>query len=44
MKIIDEKNYYKMSELVEQVELSNHTIAFYHKKAYFQIQLILQKI
>ncbi len=32
MKIIDEKNYYKMSELVEQVDLSNHTIAFYHKK------------
>jgi len=32
MKNIDGKNYYKMSELVEQVELSNHTIAFYHKK------------
>ncbi len=32
MKIIDGKNYYKMSELVEQVDLSNHTIAFYHKK------------
>lgn len=32
MKIIDEQNYYKMSELVEQTGLSNHTISFYHKK------------
>jgi len=32
MKIIDENNYYKMSELVEQTSLSNHTISFYHKK------------
>jgi len=32
MKIIDEKNYYKMSELVEKTGLSNHTISFYHKK------------
>ena len=32
MKIIDENNYYKMSELVEQTGLSNHTISFYHKK------------
>ena len=32
MKIIDEKNYYKMSELVEQTALSNHTISFYSKK------------
>jgi len=32
MKIIDDKNYYKMSELVEQTALSNHTISFYHKK------------
>lgn len=32
MKVIDDKNYYKMSELVEQVQLSNHTISFYHKK------------
>lgn len=32
MKIIDDKNYYKMSELVEQTSLSNHTISFYHKK------------
>ena len=32
MKIIDDKNYYKMSELVEQTDLSNHTISFYHKK------------
>lgn len=32
MKIIDEKIYYKMSELVDQTGLSNHTISFYHKK------------
>jgi DNA-binding transcriptional MerR regulator len=32
MKIIDDKYFYKMSELVEQVGLSNHTISFYHKK------------
>ncbi len=32
MKIIDEKNYYKMSELVELTNLSNHTISFYDKK------------
>ena len=32
MKIIDEKIYYKMSELVEKTELSNHTISFYSKK------------
>lgn len=32
MKVIDDKNYYKMSELVEQTGLSNHTISFYHKK------------
>lgn len=32
MKIIDEKNFYKMSELVEKTTLSNHTISFYHKK------------
>ncbi len=32
MKIIDGKNYYKMSELVKQTKLSNHTISFYHKK------------
>ena len=32
MKIIDDKNYYKMSELVEHTGLSNHTISFYHKK------------
>ncbi|WP_072680348.1 MerR family transcriptional regulator [Arcobacter sp. LA11] len=32
MKIIDEKPYYKMSELVEETQLSNHTISFYHKK------------
>ncbi len=32
MKIIDDKNYYKMSELVEETQLSNHTISFYHKK------------
>lgn len=32
MKIIEDKNYYKMSELVEQTSLSNHTISFYYKK------------
>lgn len=32
MKIINGKNYYKMSELVEQTLLSNHTISFYYKK------------
>ncbi|PLY06467.1 MAG: hypothetical protein C0625_08905 [Arcobacter sp.] len=32
MKIIDEKIYYKMSELVEETGLSNHTISFYSKK------------
>lgn len=32
MKIIDDKNYYKMSELVEETELSNYTISFYYKK------------
>ena len=32
MKIIEEKNYYKMSELVEITNLSNHTISFYDKK------------
>lgn len=32
MKIIDEKPYYKMSELVNQTGLSNHTISFYSKK------------
>ncbi len=32
MKVIDRKNYYKMSELVELTNLSNHTISFYHKK------------
>jgi DNA-binding transcriptional MerR regulator len=32
LKIIDEKNYYKMSELVELTNLSNHTISFYDKK------------
>ncbi|TLP38433.1 MerR family transcriptional regulator [Arcobacter arenosus] len=32
MKIIDEKPYYKMSELVEETNLSNHTISFYSKK------------
>jgi DNA-binding transcriptional MerR regulator len=32
MKIIEEKNYYKMSELVELTSLSNHTISFYYKK------------
>jgi hypothetical protein len=28
MKIIEDKSYYKMSELVEQSSLSNHTISF----------------
>lgn len=32
MKVIEEKNYYKMSELVQLTNLSNHTISFYHKK------------
>jgi DNA-binding transcriptional MerR regulator len=32
MKIIENKNYYKMSELVELSNLSNHTISFYDKK------------
>ena len=32
MKIIEENNYYKMSELVEMTSLSNHTISFYYKK------------
>lgn len=32
MKIIDNKNYFKMSELVKETELSNHTISFYSKK------------
>ena len=32
MKIIDDKPYYKMSELVKLTELSNHTIGFYSKK------------
>lgn len=32
MKRIEEKNYYKMSELVEITNLSNHTISFYDKK------------
>ncbi|MDD3056560.1 MAG: MerR family transcriptional regulator [Aliarcobacter sp.] len=32
MKIIEEKNYYKMSELVELTNLGNHTISFYDKK------------
>ena len=32
MKIIEEKNYYKMSELVELTNLNNHTISFYDKK------------
>lgn len=32
MKIIEEKNYYKMSELVDLTNLSNHTISFYDKK------------
>jgi len=32
MKTIEEKNYYKMSELVNLSQLSNHTISFYYKK------------
>lgn len=32
MKIIENKNYYKMSELVDLSALSNHTISFYDKK------------
>lgn len=32
MKIIENRNYYKMSELVELTSLSNHTISFYFKK------------
>ncbi|WP_121627146.1 MerR family transcriptional regulator [Poseidonibacter antarcticus] len=32
MKVIENKNYYKMSELVEVSTLSNHTISFYYKK------------
>jgi DNA-binding transcriptional MerR regulator len=32
MKIIEHKNYYKMSELVDLSALSNHTISFYDKK------------
>jgi len=32
MKIIEHKNYYKMSELVDLTALSNHTISFYDKK------------
>lgn len=32
MKVIDNKNYYKMSELVDLSDLSNHTISFYFKK------------
>ncbi len=32
MKKFDDKIYYKMSELVEQTDLSNHTISFYAKK------------
>ena len=32
MKVIEDKNYYKMSELVSQTALSNHTISFYYKK------------
>ncbi|QKF83205.1 MerR family transcriptional regulator [Halarcobacter ebronensis] len=32
MKIIDGKDYYKMSELVQLVDLSNYTISFYDKK------------
>jgi DNA-binding transcriptional MerR regulator len=32
MKVIEDKNYYKMSELVEATLLSNHTISFYYKK------------
>jgi len=32
MKVIENKNYYKMSELVKVSTLSNHTISFYYKK------------
>ena len=32
MKIINKQPYYKMSELVKETGLSNHTIAFYSKK------------
>jgi len=32
MKVIEEKKYYKMSELVEISGLNNHTILFYNKK------------
>ena len=32
MKVIEDKNYYKMSELVDASTLSNHTISFYYKK------------
>lgn len=32
MKIIEDKKYYKMSELVDLTELSNYTISFYFKK------------
>lgn len=32
MKKIEDNNYYKMSELVELSNLSNHTISFYDKK------------
>lgn len=32
MKIIENKNYYKMSQLVQLTNLSNHTISFYDKK------------
>ena len=32
MKVIENKKYYKMSELVEASTLSNHTISFYYKK------------
>lgn len=32
MKIIENQKYYKMSELVELTNLSNHTISFYFKK------------
>lgn len=32
MRIIENEKYYKMSELVELTNLSNHTISFYFKK------------
>lgn len=32
MKVIDDKIYYKMSELVDETALSNYTISFYYKK------------